>query len=245
MLGSLELGQAYSKDNLTESQRHILEDLDALGLTYRSSRNSSRFFPTRLATTITSDAPALRGSNTGSTVLSSTGDAEDTDGYIIIETNYRMYAYTTSPLQIAIIQLFAKLETKYPNMVSGRITRSSIHRAIEMGITSQQILGFLETHAHPQMRRASGGRGAGNILPPTVKDQIHLWQRENERMETTPGFLFKEFVDQKEYDRMVTYADEVGVLKWKSDAKRLFFVTRYEQIAAFYKSIQRRQAGTR
>ena len=124
MLGSLELSQAYSTSNLTESQKTILEDLSALGLIYQSSKTSAKFYPTRLATTLTSDSPALRASTSGSTVSNSSGEV--TDGFIVIETNYRLYAYTTSPLQIAILQLFTKLETRYPNMVSGRLTRSSV-----------------------------------------------------------------------------------------------------------------------
>lgn len=74
------------------------------------------------------------------------------------------------------------------------------------------------------------------VLPPTVVDQIRLWQIENERMKATPGFLFKDFATLQEYESVVRYADEIGVLVWKSDAKRTFFVTRHEQLRDFIKS---------
>ena len=205
----------------------MLEDLADYGLVYERS-SSQLFYPTRLATTLTSDAGALR-STVSSTFSSATPDSA-TNGFVIIETNYRIYAYTSSPLQIAILQLFCRLSARYPNMVAGKITRESIRRAVGMGITSEQIISFLSTHAHPQMRKDNP------ILPPTVVDQIRLWQIEGERMKTTPGYLFKEFRDKAEYEDICRYADEVGALVWKSDARWLFFVTRHEQIASYIRA---------
>jgi len=55
-------------------------------------------------------------------------------------------------------------------------------------------------------------------------------------MKSTPGFLFKDFEGQKEYEGCVRYADEIGVLIWKSDARRMFFVTRHEQLRDYIKA---------
>jgi transcription initiation factor TFIIH subunit 4 len=234
MLGSLELGRAYSITTLTESQNQMLGNLVDFGLVYIPPSTSTQFFPTRLATTLTSDASALRSVSAGfdAALTAATGSK----GFIIIETNYRLYAYTSSPLQIAVLSLFTKLSTRYPNMVSGRITRDSIRQAISHGITSDQIISYLSTHAHPQLLKASTAQRGGPVLPPTVVDQIRLWQIENERMKATPGFLFRDFEGQKEYEGCVRYADEIGVLVWKSDAKRMFFVTRHEQLRDYIKS---------
>jgi transcription initiation factor TFIIH subunit 4 len=228
MLGSLELGLAYSTATLTTTQQAMLQNLVDFGLIYIPSSSPTQFFPTRLSTTLTSDASALRSISSGfdNAVRSASGSK----GFIIIETNYRLYAYTSSPLQIAVLALFTKLSTRYPNMVSGRITRDSIRRAIEHGITSDQIISYLQTHAHTQMRKKLP------VLPPTVVDQIRLWQIENERMKATPGFLFKDFASLQEYESVVRYADEIGVLVWRSDAKRSFFVTRHEQLRDYIKS---------
>lgn len=243
MLGSLELGQAYSKTNLSLTQIKMLADLGDYGIIHSPSPQSTYFYPTRLATTLTSDAGALRNASVGfDSAIHSTsgpynGDNPNRSGFIVIETNYRLYAYTSSPLQIAILQLFARLSTRYPNMVSGKITRESIRRAIGMGITSEQIISFLSTHAHPQMRLKNDP-----ILPATVVDQIRLWQIEGERMKATTGFLFKEFVSAAEFEAPCQYAEEIGVLVWKNEARRMFFVTRHEQIAAFLKSRPRKGA---
>ncbi len=232
LLGSLELGIAYSTSTISESQRNILPVMQDLGLLYLPNSGSyatsgTEFFPTRLATTLTSSAAALRTISSG--VNAATADNAG-GGFIVIETNYRLYAYTSSPLQIAVLSLFCKLSTRFPNMVTGRVTRQSIRVAIEHGITSDQIISYLSTHAHPQMRKKAP------ILPPTVVDQIRLWQIENERMQATPGYLFKDFSSQVDYDACATYADEIGVLAYKNEAKRIFFVTKVEQLRDYIKS---------
>ncbi|KAI9850228.1 MAG: RNA polymerase II transcription factor B 52 kDa subunit, partial [Pleopsidium flavum] len=163
MLGSLELGQDYSKATLTPTQIQMLDDLGDFGIVYQTDPSSPRFYPTRLATTLTSDAGALRSVSAG---FDNALRSSDGKGFIVIETNYRIYAYTSSKLQIAVLQLFTRLSTRYPNMVSGKITRESIRRAVAIGITSDQIVSYLNTHAHPQMRKNNP------ILPPTVVDQI-------------------------------------------------------------------------
>ncbi|KAL3427744.1 RNA polymerase II transcription factor B subunit 2 [Phlyctema vagabunda] len=235
MLGSLELGRAYSTTTLSEAQRQMLTQLVDFGLVHIPPSTPTQFFPTRLATTLTSDASALRSVSAGFDAALTA--ASGSKGFIIIETNYRLYAYTSSPLQIAVLALFTKLSTRYPNMVSGRVTRDSIRQAISHGITSDQIISYLSTHAHPQLLKHSNVAGGGPVLPPTVVDQIRLWQIENERMKATPGFLFRDFDGgQKEYEGCVRYADEIGVLVWKSDAKRMFFVTRLEQVRDYIKS---------
>lgn len=162
ILGSLELGKAYSVSSLSETQISMLPDLRDYGLVYQRSEGSSIFYPTRLATTLTSDSTGLK---TPSMVVDqSVQDAETKDqdsisshsdnqlGQVVLETNFKVYAYTNSPLEIAILNLFVSLKTRFANMVIGQLTRESIRKALYNGITAEQIIRFLETHAHSQMR---------------------------------------------------------------------------------------------
>ena len=210
-LGSLELGIAYSTSNLTPTQLQMLQDLADFGLVYRRNEHADRYYPTRLATTLTSDAPALPNSSLTSTTtsLSNTGEAgasEGEKGYIIVETNYRLYAYTNSPLLISILSLFVQLQTRYPNLITGKITKNSVLSAISMGITSAQIIAYLTTHAHPILRRQHP------VLPPTVVDQVRLWQIEGERMTAWNGYLIKMDGNNKDdYNKAVAYAEALGV----------------------------------
>ncbi len=249
LISSLELGLAYSVSSLDETQRRVLTDLETFGLVYiptsSSGKQAGHFYPTRLATTLTSDSSTtLSATNAtlGSSLSSSTGTAR---GFIIVETNFRVYAYTSSPLQIALLSLFINLRSRHPNLVTGKMSKSSVQRAVLAGITAEQIISYLTSHAHPQMRRHAAAEQALQqsqaveqgrtitTLPPTIVDQIQLWQIERDRMTTTPGFLLKEFGTQADFEAPAKYAEEIGVLVWKSSEKRMFFVSRIDQVKTF------------
>jgi transcription initiation factor TFIIH subunit 4 len=248
LLSSLELGQDYSTATLTPTQNRMLIDLHQFGIIYQPA-DPSRFYPTRLATTLTSDSGALSNSLTSPTDASSKDDAQSSSkGFIIIETNFRLYAYTSSPLQIAVLGLFAKLHSKYPNLVTGKMTRRSMRKAVKLGITSAQIISYLANHAHPQMRKRNAGSAnaaattssnpndaSTNVLPPTVVDSIQLWQQEGERMKATEGFLFRDFDSKADYERPCRHAETLGVLVWKNDKKRMFFVWKEKEVVAYIK----------
>ncbi|KAI8674713.1 RNA polymerase II transcription factor B subunit 2 [Fusarium keratoplasticum] len=244
VLASMELGRAYDTNALTEQRKNMLPSLVDFGLIYIPNHKRSMFFPTRLATTLTSSgnslrsisdgvaaatAAALQPGQSGGTGGSTTGSGQEQRGSVIIETNYRIYAYTQSTLQIAVLALFSKLSMRFPDMVAGRLSRQSIRQAINFGITADQIISYLAAHAHDQMHRTAALNNKP-VLPPTVVDQIRLWQLENERMKTTSGFLFKDFEDHKEYMAVAGFAEEVGVLVWRNDVKGMFFASKHEQI---------------
>lgn len=252
LVSSLELGLAYSTATLDETQQRCLSDLVSFGIVYQPMRDdgtpANYFYPTRLATTLTSDSSAaLSATNTAIGSSLSNTSSTTSKGFIVVETNYRVYAYTSSPLQIALLSLFINLRSRHPNLVTGKMSKASVQRAIQAGITAEQIIAYLTSHAHPQMRRHAqaeqaalqarntdiqGGRVVP-ILPATILDQIHLWQLERDRMTTTPGFLLKDFPNHADYEAPCRYADEIGVLVWRNDKKRMFFVNRIEGVRSF------------
>jgi transcription initiation factor TFIIH subunit 4 len=239
-LGSLELGTPYSTSNLTSTQHQMLDDLSDFGLIHRPSPSSTLYYPTRLATTLTSDAPALPNTSLSSanpTVASNTATGSDEKGYIIVETNYRLYAYTQSPLLISILSLFAKLKTRYPNLTTAKLTQRSIKRAIQSGITSDQIISYLTSQAHPVIRHQTP------ILPPTVVDQIRLWQLQDERMKAHEGFLIKDVGSAEEFEQAVRYAEALGVLKKQFPERGWFFVSRMDQMGTYFKNAAARKKG--
>ncbi|KAM4062798.1 transcription factor tfb2 domain-containing protein [Hirsutella rhossiliensis] len=249
VLASLELGRAYDTNALTEQRKNMLPSLLDFGLIYIPQHKRSMFFPTRLATTLTSGggsslrtisdgvaaatAAAANPSQTGPS-----GGSGEQKGSVIVETNYRIYAYTQSTLQIAVLALFTKLNMRFPDMVAGRVSRASIRQAINFGITADQIISYMAAHAHEQMHRTAALTNKP-VLPPTVVDQIRLWQLENERMKTTSGFLFRDFDDHREYVETARFAEEIGVLVWRSDKSGMFFANKHEQIRDYLKSRKR------
>ncbi|KAL5504070.1 TFB2 [Sanghuangporus vaninii] len=210
MLSTMELGRGYSTENLGETQKAMLEDLRDYGLIWQKKASSRRFYPTRLATTLTSSLPPLPTSD-------ATGASAQAQGFIILETNYRIYAYTDNPLQTAVLNLFVTLKYRFPNLVVGSLTRDSVRKALSNGITADQIIKYLATHAHPQMRKNDP------LIPVTVQDQIRLWELERNRLKSQEGYLYTSFASQADYELILKYAKQLGVVLWESPAKRCFF----------------------
>ncbi|EAU85259.2 transcription factor TFIIH complex subunit Tfb2 [Coprinopsis cinerea okayama7 len=230
MLSTMELGREYSVQNLTKTQSAMLEDLRDYGLIWQRKQTSKRFSPTRLSTTLTSSSPPLP-----STSGASSGPQE---GFIILETNYRIYAYTDNPLQTAVLSLFASLKYRFPNLVVGSITRESVKKALLNGISADQIISYLITHAHPNMRKNNP------LLPVTVQDQIRLWELEKNRLKSREGFLYTAFASQADYELVLQYAKELDVVLWENASKRCFFgsLEGHANIKGF---IERRTMGER
>ncbi|KAI8367654.1 RNA polymerase II transcription factor B subunit 2 [Radiomyces spectabilis] len=236
-LGSLELGENYSVETLTQTQQQMLEDLRDYGIVYQRKRGSRRYYPTRLATTLTSGNAALATKlpKTSSAVeggkAPATDEEEGDQGFVILETNYRVYAYTESPLQIAVLNLFVHLQSRFQNMVAGLITRDSVRNALLKGITADQIISYMQTHAHPQMRKKTP------ILPLTVVDQIRLWEMERNRLKATPAYLYHEFNVQADFDAAEKHARDLGVLLWSNQKKRTMVITQggHESVKGFVK----------
>lgn len=131
------------------------------------------FSPTRLSTTLTSSSPPLPTS-VGSKTASATRSQTHGQGFIVLETNYKVYAYTgeyprssvhkptdlshchyltENPLQTAVLNLFVSLKYRFPNLVVGTITRDSVRRALTNGISADQV--SQNTHV---MRRNANSR---------------------------------------------------------------------------------------
>lgn len=254
LLGSLELGKGYSTLTLSATQQMMLNDLNDYGLIYQD-KDTTIFYPTKLSTNLTSDPGTYRNLSQALNY-----EEDSSNGYIIIETNFKLYCYTESPLQIAILNLFVHLRTRFNNMVCGNITRESIRHALRAGITSDQIIKYLETHCHPQMKKLAeqrllkkldldhtpGHEPVLELIPPTVIDQIKLWQLELERIQTVPGFLFKDFNTDQEFEKLSKYLTEIGILIWKDTNKKRFFVTDlgYRQVVEYANRYMRRSEQT-
>ena len=110
--------QDYSTEGMSESLLVFLQHLREFGLVYQRKvifcpimrmsgfhyfflqRKAGRFYPTRLALDIASGKGCV------------VRDASN-PGYIIVETNYRVYAYTENNLQVALIGIFTDLLLRY------------------------------------------------------------------------------------------------------------------------------------
>ncbi|RVW37891.1 RNA polymerase II transcription factor B subunit 2 [Vitis vinifera] len=85
-------------------------------------------------------------------------------GFVVVETNFRLYAYSSSKLHCEILRLFSRyasmlfdcllcicyscfsllrrVEYQLPNLIVGAITKESLYNAFENGITAEQYSGY-------------------------------------------------------------------------------------------------------
>ncbi|KAA3671832.1 transcription initiation factor TFIIH subunit 4, partial [Paragonimus westermani] len=172
-LSFLSPDKSYPVDALTPPQQEILQQMRELGLAYQRKRSAPRFYVTQLAVGLTgcrSDQPVSSSGSVIGAVPTGVSDPKmDSDigghynqlvascsmdvGYILLETNFRLYAYTDSPLRTALLSLFSKIRARFPNLVVADITRDSVREALVRGITADQIISYLTTNAHPDMLR--------------------------------------------------------------------------------------------
>ncbi|VDK85277.1 unnamed protein product [Dibothriocephalus latus] len=269
-LSFLSIGKSYPTEVLSETQQNLLQHMRELGLAYQRKRTAPRFYVTRLALSLSfgsssngrtqkslgnitgglsvapgaasaagSDsmsflptgvsAPGLRSAKSLSTSTTSHANPPSATvaevGYILVETNFRLYAYTDSPLRTALLSLFSKIRARYPNLVVADITRDS-------------IISFLTTNAHPDMLRQP------SILPPTLIDQVRLWELERERLFAQEGCLYEQFAKNKDFEMVRDFAkvmflevESQGFLLWECPDRRLMVVSKngHEDVRKFWR----------
>eukprot|EP01105_Mastigella_eilhardi_P023689 TRINITY_DN6022_c0_g1_i1.p1 TRINITY_DN6022_c0_g1~~TRINITY_DN6022_c0_g1_i1.p1 ORF type:complete len:467 (+),score=125.65 TRINITY_DN6022_c0_g1_i1:29-1402(+) len=210
-LGFLKLGMGYSTNTLTPEQRGMLTHLDEFGLIMYKPEMSPLFFPTRIAISLCStSAVASPAAAPGSTALATS----ETDGYILVETNFRLYAYTNSSVHRALLCLFSDVVAQLPNLIACVISAESVRRALLNGITANQIVSFLRKNAHPQSRKQRP------CVPETVADQILLWEGERNRVRFQPAMQYEGFSSYDLYLQTKVHAAQLGVLLWSNDSGR-------------------------
>lgn len=195
-----------------------MQHLREFGLVYQRKRKIQRYYPTRLAINLAS----------GQSDFTSVGK---NTGYLMVETNYRVYAYTDSPLQVALVALFCEMLYRFPTFSVGNLTRVSVRDALIRGITADQIISFLKTHAHPKMTKNTP------VIPSTVTDQVRLWELERDRFKFMEGVLYDQFLSQNDFELLRDYAKDLGVLLWDNAIKRVMVVTKggHDDVKRYWK----------
>lgn len=200
-------GEAYNINTLTDFQRNILKDLAELGLVkLQQGRKDSWFIPTKLVTNL-------------SVTLSDSSSRKQ--GFVVVETNFRTYAYSSSKLHSEILRLFSRVEYELPNLIVGAITKESLYNAFENGITADQIISFLQQNAHPRVAERTPS------VPENVTDQIRLWEADLNRIEIVQSHFYDEFPSRDVFESACDYARDNRGLLWE-DSKKMRLVVKGE-----------------
>ncbi|CEM24440.1 unnamed protein product [Vitrella brassicaformis CCMP3155] len=246
-LTQTRIGQPMNVSKLTPPQKRFISFARELGLVWvrKSDLNKvSAYHPTptalllkqegdevqQLVTALTSAAAeAARQSSSShhSNEPAGEGANEGLEMGIMVQSNFKVYAYTTSTLQISLLGAFCRLDCQLKNCLIGALTRDSCGQAFRSGITAQQILRYLKTHAHPVLHARHQKEGR-SILPDNVEIQLRLWERERKRVKMTPSQVFMGFMNRENrtvenrercltwFKRVEKYARDRGCLVWAS-----------------------------
>jgi transcription initiation factor TFIIH subunit 4 len=149
---------------------------------------------------------------------------------IIVQTNFQLCAYTTSELHVSMLGLFCDVGTirRLPNVIFMTISRDSIKGAFNLGIQAQQILRFLEKHAHPKLRESGT-----DPLPGNVVDQIYLWDRERHRVRWNEVFIHQPTMPG-EFHAVQKYTMDKGAHAWSNEGRNQIMI-----IYAYVERVQR------
>ncbi|KAJ7516856.1 hypothetical protein O6H91_21G001600 [Diphasiastrum complanatum] len=201
-LGFHIVGEPYNMNTLTGMQQKAVEELAILGLARVQQGMKDRWFiPTKLAASL-------------STNLSESSSWQPTEGFVVVETNFRVYGYTSSKLQTETLRLFVRLEYQLPNLVVGSLTKESINSAFASGINAEQIISFLQKHAHPHVAPKVP------TVPETVSDQIRLWETDRNRLQLLPAYVYEDFPSMDIFQAVVAYARDIQGLLWEDASTR-------------------------
>ncbi|VDK53172.1 unnamed protein product [Anisakis simplex] len=221
----------FIDDTWSETITGFLMHLRELGLIFIRKRKDGYFFITPLFAHLTMSC--------ASTTEVSVAEKRSHMGYIIVETNYRVYAYTDSSLQLAILSTFTEMMYRFSDMSVGLLTRESVRRALQVGITASQIIAFLRANAHPEtVSAAATSSGTIQCVPVTVADQIRLWEDERHRLVFSDSALYSTFESEREYVGVKEYARSQDILLWFDDVQRLVVVTEdgHDKVKAWWKA---------
>ncbi|KAI8567668.1 hypothetical protein RHMOL_Rhmol02G0139600 [Rhododendron molle] len=188
-------------------------------------RKESWFIPTKLATNLSISLSALSSRK---------------QGFVVVETNFRVYAYSSSKLLCEILRLFSRVEYQLPNLIVAAITKESLYNAFENGIMAEQasidsllyIITFLQQNAHPRVAERIPS------VPENVTDQIRLWESDMNRVEMTPASLFDEFPSQDVFEAACDFAREYGGVLWE-DSKKMRLAVKAEILGQIREFLRR------
>ncbi|EDO07156.1 Transcription factor Tfb2 family protein [Babesia bovis T2Bo] len=214
-LSQARYGDTFRLDNPTLSQQRILRFLIELGLVYADS-DGSKIYVTNLSFLVdVKHANLVEEHQISMSVCGNKGSK------MVVQSNFKIYAYIPSALQMNVLNHICELQAKTPNLVIGVLTRSSLQTAFKSGITADQLICFFESKG--QYDDIQINRNVMNV-PENVRRQLKMWEAERNRLELLNAVVFKrwdnDFIPEL-FKRVVRWAQtkryEIYHTAWPSD----------------------------
>ena len=85
---------------------------------------------------------------------------------MIVETTFKVYAYTTSAFQLSLLNLFLRFDYHLPNLLVASITKARVSGTRSDPSTSlhRRSSHYLEQYAHPLYEERRPGAAAASYL---------------------------------------------------------------------------------
>ncbi|CAE7307276.1 gtf2h4, partial [Symbiodinium sp. KB8] len=212
-IGELGLGEPLT----SSAPRPFLRFLVELGVLYEAgpgTAGTGSFLTTPAALALFRRDVSQRLSR--STAGSEAGESQG----LIVESNFKVYGYISSPLQARLLGHFCEILVKLPNLVVGQLTAESVLKAMSQGIRAAHMLRYLEAAAHPQQRRsreAEGNEGGNEgSVPSNVCGQLEVWESSRSRAASSSAVLFEWSAEDCEdtFEEAKKLAEAQGALLW-------------------------------
>eukprot|EP00866_Antonospora_locustae_P001621 jgi/Antlo1/1621/1833 len=130
--------------------------------------------------------------------------------FLIVETNHKIYAYTTSKYELSILSLFCKIDLMLSFLVVGVISEENINRAFSRGITAKQIVHYLDSYSRS--------------LPEAVCELIFIWESQRTRMKIMDAYLYTNFLNFADFKKVLSLCQENDFLIDYDEKRRMIMV---------------------
>ena len=167
-MGELGIGKCLTGAEALEQQ--FLRFLAELGVLYEEREHAEHTEKARFWTTPGALALFRRdmSQKLSRSIGGGAGEASEEQG-LIVESNFKVYGYTSSPLHALLLGHFCEILVRLPNLVVGQLTAESVLKAMSHGIRAAHMLRYLEAAAHPRQRAREG---EGSSVPSNVRGQL-------------------------------------------------------------------------
>lgn len=199
-------------------ERKLLRVLSIMGLVMMENRKDTLYFFTPM-TALLCSGQSVQQQGAG------------VQGHrIVVETNFRLYAYTSSSLLVTILTMFCREVYRLPALFVGELNREAAKMAFRQGIKASQVVSFL--------RRYESSGNLESVLPENVMQQLFAWEDELNRVRLQDAVLYQDFTtDGALYESVLRQANESQHFLWKDGGHMQVVVAlpAHRQISEFIK----------
>ena len=143
--------------------------------------------------------------------------------FLIIETNFKIYAYTKNSLDIKIFKFLFEVEYIFDGFIQGYISRECLRKLFKMGIQSHEILNYLSNHSSDKCNDYCNIKGVKYKIPENVAHQIIMWGDEITVLNPENVLLLYDFIDDNQYDGYMEKLKNIEII-WTDKKNRLIAV---------------------